>query len=836
MSRFHAALRVVAQYHWSRLYSIKFRQAILAAHVHEPIGYFDRIEISGGVTTLDGWVSSTDLIIETDQESVSLSPNIIREDVQCPVESPGFSVRLKGTRSLRYRVGSETISREIRMSTLPKQMIKSVWSLLTLAPFAWRSRADFVKYFVLGDPLAGDRLESKLYSAQRLTGAPRAAPNLFQPDDQPLAEAAPVDIVVPVYNAHEATQRCLQSLEMHTPTRHRIHLIDDASCDPRIRPMLRSWARRRQNVRLVENSENQGFVGSVNSVLDLTKGHVVLLNSDAFVTNDWVDRLLAPIEADTGISSVTPMSNAAEILSIPVVGRKTALDNGDAERIDLALSRLNAEASSRTIPTGVGFCLALSRHWLDIEPRFDTIFGKGYGEEVDWCCKVAARGGRNIGLGNLFVEHLGASSFGSASVDLKRYHNKIISERFPSFDHQVQEFRSTDPMIGPRMVATLALVSEGAPLPVFLAHDVGGGAELWLQKELKRLIAIGKSALVVRSHQAEGPVTLEVYVGEHRIEGIVPREDLAAFLLVPDQIELIYSCLAMTSEPLEIIQACRDMLRPMDRLKVLFHDYFPICPSHNLIGANGKFCDLPGRKSCAECYDRLAANSPAWPESIDDWRNEWRPLMERADQIVAFSSSSRELLLEVWPVLSSRICVEPHQMDWLPTQATPTRNSRPVIGVLGSVGYQKGANELRKLAMAANGKFDIVVIGDFDESYANPGIRVHGHYKRDEISALTRRYGVNIWFIPSIWPETFCFAARECIATGLPVVGFDLGAQSEALRDSNTGFVVPSDCNPEELRDFLVQLVCDVNSEKPKWSGPTRAPTQVSHQGSTLLQ
>ena len=46
-------------------------------------------------------------------------------------------------------------------------------------------------------------------------------------------------------------------------------------------------------------------------------------------------------------------------------------------------------------------------------PEFDTTFGRGYGEEVDWCQKVRALGGRHLGLPGLFVEHRGGESFGS---------------------------------------------------------------------------------------------------------------------------------------------------------------------------------------------------------------------------------------------------------------------------------------------------------------------------------------------------------------------------------------------------------------------------------------
>ena len=42
--------------------------------------------------------------------------------------------------------------------------------------------------------------------------------------------------------------------------------------------------------------------------------------------------------------------------------------------------------------------------------------------------------------------------------------------------------------------------------------------------------------------------------------------------------------------------------------------------------------------------------------------------------------------------------------------------------------------------------------------------------------------GINMFFFPSVWPETFSYVVAEMIALGLPIVAFDLGAPAERLR------------------------------------------------------
>ena len=83
---------------------------------------------------------------------------------------------------------------------------------------------------------------------------------------------------------------------------------------------------------------------------------------------------------------------------------------------------------------------------------------------------------------------------------------------------------------------------------------------------------------------------------------------------------------------------------------------------------------------------------------------------------------------------------------------------------------------------------------------------VHGAYDRTDISELAKLYQINRWLIPSIWPETFSFATHDCLATGLPVMCFDLGGQGDAVRAHPNGHVLPFGPGRDPTDD-LVQAV-----------------------------
>src|SRR5262249_39452413 len=139
---------------------------------------------------------------------------------------------------------------------------------------------------------------------------------------------------------------------------------------------------------------------------------VVLLNSDTEVANDWLDRLHACAASDAKIATVTPFSNNATICSYPFHGWQGSVPGtlGLAE-LDRVFARANA-GRVVDLPTAVGFCMYIRRPALDALGLFDAErYGRGYGEENDFCMRAAKVGWRNVLAGDVFVYHEGSVSF-----------------------------------------------------------------------------------------------------------------------------------------------------------------------------------------------------------------------------------------------------------------------------------------------------------------------------------------------------------------------------------------------------------------------------------------
>lgn len=620
-------------------------------------------------------------------------------------------------------------------------------------------------------------------------------------------------IIMPVYNAFELLTEALERVDRHTDVPWHLVVIEDASPDERVRPWLRDWAAdRADRVTLLLNNQNQGFVGSVNRGLAMAAqrgGPVILLNSDALVPQGWASRLLQPMLEDERVASVTPMSNDATILTVPWIAGCTGLQPGAADRIDAGAQRLSTQARAQ-VPTGVGFCMAMSRAALDRVPALDPAFGRGYGEEVDWCRKVAAAGMIHLGIGNLFVEHRGGESFGNAAkAEALERSAGIIRSRYPEFDDEVRRFIDADPLLTARLVLALTWAAgmDPDPLHVYLGHSLGGGAEHWLAARIAERAREGRPTVVLRVG-GERRFGIELHAEGAVLSGETDEIGLVRqMILKMSRRRIVYSCGVGDERPWELARLLCDLSEDDGAaLEILFHDYFPVSPSLNLLNANGSYTGVPPADSTDPAHQISSADVHV---PLRSWRERWGAAVARAEQLTVFSNSSLEIVSAAWPEARGKIVCQPHQpLIDMPPVATGREEGPGVIGVLGAIGAVKGAQLVSDLAYHLERQPDapgLIVVGEFDHSFPlPPSVKVTGRYDPTILPKMLSSYGVTAWLMPSIWPETFSFTTREMLATGLPVMAFDLGAQAEAVRAAANGHIVEPE--PAAIHDCYRRL------------------------------
>ena len=138
----------------------------------------------------------------------------------------------------------------------------------------------------------------------------------------------------------------------------------------------------------------------------MTRGDVVLLNSDTEVTAGWLQGLQRCLDSDPAIATATPWTNNGEIASLPGFCEVNPVPP-DLEPVAAAV-RASGPPAYPELPTAVGFCMAISRRAIGRIGLFDeNLFGRGYGEENDFSMRAAAAGLRNVLCDDVYVAHRG---------------------------------------------------------------------------------------------------------------------------------------------------------------------------------------------------------------------------------------------------------------------------------------------------------------------------------------------------------------------------------------------------------------------------------------------
>ena len=133
-------------------------------------------------------------------------------------------------------------------------------------------------------------------------------------------------------------------------------------------------------------------------------------------------------------------------------------------------------------------------------------------------------------------------------------------------------------------------------------------------------------------------------------------------------------------------------------------------------------------------------------------------------------------------------------VDYLPTCQVSLNYEGPLnIGIVGRISEHKGASIIRQMAHIIQKRHlpaTITIIGELEGASIPSVIKTTGLYKREELPKLIENSGVNVFFLPSIWPETFSYVAEELIQLNVPLAVFELGAPAERVASYVNGMII----------------------------------------------
>jgi GT2 family glycosyltransferase/glycosyltransferase involved in cell wall biosynthesis len=628
-----------------------------------------------------------------------------------------------------------------------------------------------------------------------------------------------VDVVIPVYGGLDCIVACLQSVLADLPRWVRVVVVDDASPDPCVADALAGLAARRRITLLVQ-AVNQGFPRTANVGIrhDATRD-VVLLNSDTLVASGWLAALRAAAYSAPDIGGATPFSNDATILSYPSVEHPNAMpDLSETIRLDALARKANA-GHLVDIPTAVGFCVYIKRDCLNATGLLrEDLFAQGYGEENDFCIRARHLGWRHVAVPSVFVAHVGGHSFGAAKDCLTERNMRVLNQLHPGYDALIQDFHSSDPLAEARRRLDMARwETMRTPMRsvLLITHNRSGGVRRHVAERAAALRAQGlRPILLWPADRRDG--TDRICVLSDGPEGGTPNMRFA----IPAELDLLAGVLKadrpVRAEVHHMIGHDHQLMDLFRRLRIPYeivvHDYSWLCPRINLIGADKRYCREPGVDDCDAC---VADAGPMNDETIQPraLRERSAREMARASGVVVASEDVADRIRQHFPLCRPRIVSWEDDSLLSPAELSPVAaDGIRRVCVVGAIGIEKGYEILLACARDAanrglNLRFHLVGHScDDARLLATGAVQITGQYHEHEVAGLIRQQQAQLAWLPSLWPETWCYTLTLAWQAGLNVLAFNLGTPSGRIRRTGRGWLVPLATSPQALNNRMLTI------------------------------
>jgi hypothetical protein len=266
----------------------------------------------------------------------------------------------------------------------------------------------------------------------------------------------------------------------------------------------------------------------------------------------------------------------------------------------------------------------------------------------------------------------------------------------------------------------------------------------------------------------------------------------------------------------ELLELCNEMALPYE---VYVHDYAWFCARITLIGPQRRYCGEPDLSGCSSCIAQAGRHitDELTPEALVERSTR---VLRGATRVVVPSPDVARRMGRHFPGQAITVIpwetqveapskpIEPAPPQY-PAAAIPRQTCR--VCVVGGIGVEKGFDVVLACAedaAARNLALEFIVVGytiDDTKLHATGRVFVTAAYKETELPDLIVQQGADVAFLPSIWPETWCFALSEIWRAGLRAVAFDIGTPAWRIRQTGRGCLLPLGLPPASINNFFCE-------------------------------
>jgi GT2 family glycosyltransferase len=619
-----------------------------------------------------------------------------------------------------------------------------------------------------------------------------------------------VSIIVPIYNAYEDTKKCIESVLEHTNIPYELILIDDCSPDERIGELLDEMEQY-ETIKIIRNQKNHGFVKNVNIGMKNSKGDVVLLNSDTIVTPKWLQKLVVAAYSNESIGTVTPLSNAAGAFSVPEIGKTNEIPEFYTINTMASMVEKISDIVYLEVPTGNGFCMFIKRDTIDDVGLFDEEnFGKGYGEENDFSMRAIENSWKNILDDSTYIYHKRSASFSSSKTELMEKNRAILDKKYPSYTKMVRDFIKDEKYAGIRSKIKDAITSTDELKEkriLYVLHSASGGTPA-TNEDLMRNIQKNMDCYVLTSSAKE--MMLWSYknselkqINRWKIKSKWSAKDFHN----PEFRDIYFNVLiGLKIDIVHIRHLIKHSFDLPGLAKMLgiptiisFHDFYFVCPSHNLLDENFEYCAGTCTEGYGQCFigDEMD-DLPILKDFVPEWRKAVSEVFKNTSKFVTTTNAVKDVYTSIYPELySSDFKIIEHGRDFNElikvgnTYEVPSADKPVKILFPGNLNIVKGSELIKSIKkLDVNNRLEFHFMGMLalhSSDLENYGVH-HGAYQRDEFCNEVAKIKPSFIGIMTICSETYCHTLSEAWDSEVPVLCTKLGAIEERVNQNGGGW------------------------------------------------
>lgn len=634
-----------------------------------------------------------------------------------------------------------------------------------------------------------------------------------------------IGLIIPVYAGLTELTECLNSIfASDNKTRFELLAIYDQGPEPEILEYLKDLEQR-QKLSLLINETNLGFVKTVNKGLAHFESlDCIILNSDTVVANAWIDRICQH-GSKPSVATVTPFSNNAEICSFPNFCESNELFlQNTTESIDKVFAS-SVQKEAIEVPTGVGFCMYISRQALKKCGNLDEErFGIGYGEENDLCVRFAQAGFKNVLATNVFVQHIGEVSFSDQKQALIRRSMYVLDKLHPKYHIDVAKHIDKDPAQVHRLQAIFNLLStSGRPAILHINHNLGGGTQKYVDEIAQFTSESANHILLQPLSASKVQLGFDYCAANYTISFTLPAEQ-----------KLLQKCVSALRIQLVHLHHIMGLEKNLGTLLKILKDKPLVTSLHDYYFINGRptLC-VPGEQfDIDEAIEKLPTEldrTLACGISVNTLRSLSERVFAASSVILAPSTAAKTVYQQFFPEHTFSSAFHPdHETDfpYPAVKLKPTSRVAKIL-VIGALSIEKGADLLESVAATAamqGHALDFVLLG-YAYRPLEDIVSTLGAYEDDELEQQLADLSPDLVWFPALWGETYSYTLSSCLKAGLPVLAPDLGAFKERTENRPYTLVEEASLDKEVWLERIIDLVQRLRQQQEAgtWSDQPKA-------------